>query len=112
MFFLWRLLQERLCATHSVGDDALADKITDAQAALMAFVAQQPAKTTEDVLYKLALWRWDSSDIAGEITALPPADQVLYSAFRDLVQMTGLRDVLTEEDLAESAFAPGVRNAG
>ena len=100
LFGVWRRLQDRMGEAARAGDAPAADAILSAQTDLMSLAAHLPAKSPEDAVYKLALWRWDSNEIGGDFAALQRGDQILYSVFRDLVAMTGVRDVLTEDDVA------------
>ena len=64
----------------------------------MRTAATLPARCTRDLLYKLALWRWDAADLDQPVEDMNRADAVLYSVFMDLVKMLGARDVLKDFD--------------
>lgn len=77
------------------------DEIIDAQAQILRKAASLKAPLIRDVLYKLALWRcWSASEIDPRLNDMFPADAVVYSAFVDLVEILGERDLLTAADLA------------
>ena len=51
-----------------------------------------------DLLYKLALWRWDSADLDVAVEDMTRANAIAYSAFRDLAKMLGDNAVLKDFD--------------
>lgn len=69
----------------------------DAQSVLMAQAASYHAHSVREVLYKLALWRWDSPDVE-DPQSLARYDAVAYSAFRDLARLLGDKSVLKAEE--------------
>lgn len=97
LFDVWSRMHAKL-ETES----ADADKLLDAQAKIMSMAAHLPAKSVEDVVYKLAFWRWDSNVLESDFSSLSRADQIVYSAFRDLVALTGVRAALTSADIAST----------
>lgn len=99
LFSVWRGLHEKLAAAAASGDAKAADALCDAQTSLMAMAAHLPARSIEDLLYKLAFWRWDSNDLNADFSSLQRGDQIVYSVFRDLAAMTGAKDALTETDI-------------
>jgi len=69
----------------------------------MELVASVESKSMEDLAYKLALWRWDAPDIDATGACMSRGDLVAYSAFRDLVKLTGLELLMRPEDI-ETGF--------
>lgn len=106
LFNVWRDLHERL---KSATVDA--EKLLDAQTSLMSMAAHLPARSVEDALYKLAFWRWDSNDLETEFSSLQRGDQIVYSAFRDLVTLTGESGVLTPADVASNYLSAPPKSA-
>ena len=91
---LFRLYQEveiALGAAAMDGDEARSDALTERQDALLAAAGRLPARSTEAVAYKLALWRWDAGDLDGE--EVTRAESVALSALSDLSRMAGLDDL-------------------
>ena len=72
---------------------------TAAQQVLMNTAACLPAKTYLDLVYKLAIWRWHRRDLENTLDEMSASDAIIYSLFRDLVEMTGNDAVLTEIDV-------------
>ncbi len=56
------------------------------------------ADSARDLLYKLAFWRWSNPNLGARCGAMNSIDAVLYSAFRDLVELTGEEEVMTAFD--------------
>ncbi len=106
LFAVWTELQDKLAAAT-----ADADSILDAQTRLMAMASHLPAKSVEDVLYKLAFWRWDSGNLDADFSSLQRGDQIVYSAFRDLAALTGDRAVLTKADVASNFLSAAPETA-
>lgn len=106
LFGVWRDLHERLKSAT-----ADADKLLDAQTSLMSMAAHLPANSPEDVLYKLAFWRWDSSDLEADFSSLQRGDQIVYSAFRDLATLTDDRNVLMDVDVASNYLSAAPKPA-
>lgn len=100
LFAVWTDLNDKLAVAK-----ADADAILDAQTRLMSMAAHLPARSVEDVLYKLAFWRWDSCDLDTDFSALQRGDQIVYSAFRDLAVLTGDTAALTPADIASNGLA-------
>ena len=93
LFNVWMGLQEKL-KTATVD----ADKLLDAQSTLMSMAAHLPARSVEDVLYKLAFWRWDCLAEDVDIASLRRGDQIVLSAFRELAALTGESAALARMD--------------
>lgn len=88
LFKLWKALEEDLvklrCRDHAECDYAIDDKdgIIDAQSAILNLVGQLSSQDFEDVMYKLAIWRWD---VGSNIESL--SDGVLLSAYSDMLRL-------------------------
>lgn len=66
---------------------------------MLSLASKQECKSTVDVALKAALWRRDAPEFSLFDRNISRADIVLYSAYRDLLRMTGLEDeLLIEED--------------
>lgn len=105
LFGVWKGLHDKLSAAARAGDTTTADALLDAQTHLMSLAAHLPAKSLEDVLFKLAFWRWDANDLDSDFASLQRGDQIVYSVFRDLAALTGEREVLTEGDVQSNYFS-------
>ena len=100
-FKIWLTLERRNSAAREDIDPV--EDATPAQTNLMELVASIEAKSLEDLAYKLALWRWDAPDLDDPSAAMSRCELVAYSAFRDLVNLTGLELLMKPEDI-ESHF--------
>ncbi|MEQ8935103.1 MAG: hypothetical protein RIE56_04860 [Amphiplicatus sp.] len=100
-FKLWLTLERRNCLARE--EFEAVDDATPAQTNLMELVASVEAKSLEDIAYKLALWRWDAPDLDDSSVGMSRCELVAYSAFRDLINMTGLESLMKPEDI-ESRF--------
>ena len=80
--------------------DARAAGLMEAQTVVVRTAAAVPARTMRDVLYKLALWRWDAPDLDKPTDEMCRGEAVAYSAFRDLVKALGENDLLKDFDKA------------
>lgn len=76
--------------------EAEADCMIEAQSKIMRAAAVKQANTPRDILFKLALWRWDKADVDMALGDGRRADAVAYSAFLDLADMTDQQSVLIE----------------
>lgn len=79
-------------------DDSRAAGLIEAQSVVIRLAAALPARTVKDLLYKLALWRWDSAELDRPIETMNRADAIAYSAFLDLAEMLGEGSVLKDFD--------------
>ncbi|MBI1391680.1 MAG: hypothetical protein GC152_02955 [Alphaproteobacteria bacterium] len=70
----------------------------------MRAAAEIPATTPREVLFKMALWRWDAPGIDYRLADLSRHDAVAYSAFRDLAGLLDEEAVMKDSD-AERAQA-------
>lgn len=75
-----------------------ADQMIEAQSRIMFAAAAKKAHTPRELLYKLALWRWDKTDVDQALHDGRRADAVAYAVFRDLAEMTGDDSVLSTVD--------------
>ena len=75
-----------------------ADQMIEAQSRIMFAAAAKKAHTPRELLYKLALWRWDKTDVDQALHDGRRADAVAYAVFRDLAEMTGDDSVLSTAD--------------
>ncbi len=78
--------------------EAEADRMIEAQSKIMCAAAVKKANTQRDILFKLALWRWDKADVDIALEDGRRADAVAYSAFRDLARLTDEASVLLAPD--------------
>ncbi|MEX6632564.1 hypothetical protein [Hyphococcus lacteus] len=74
--------------------------LIEAQTVVIRTAATLPARTAKDLMYKLALWRWDAPDLDKPVQDMHRADAIAYSAFRDLADM--LSDNSTLKDIDHS----------
>ena len=74
------------------------DEIIDAQDHVAKTACQSRAKTYEELLYKLAMWRLDTPDFESTPIQADRKDLIVYSVFRDLIKITGLDHVKTKTD--------------
>ncbi len=84
---------------HDGTDERLASLI-EAQTIILRTAASLPARCPRDLLYKLAMWRWDAANLDQPMEDMNRADAIAYSAFLDIVKMLGERDVLKDFDKA------------
>lgn len=100
LFEVFRELDAAI-AECEVGDeesDAKATGLIEAQTVVIRTAAALPARCTRDLLYKLAIWRWDAPDLELPVEDMNRADAIAYSAFLDLSKMLGATDVLKDFD--------------
>ncbi|WP_031554799.1 hypothetical protein [Parvularcula oceani] len=86
---LYKDIEERL-ETDQGEDEASEARRTgllDMQEFILMVARETPARTLEQIVYKLALWRWHAPDLDGD--ELQPSDAVARSSFDDLVGLTG-----------------------
>ncbi|WP_411816615.1 hypothetical protein [Hyphococcus sp. DH-69] len=74
------------------------DGLIEAQTVVIRTAATLPARSTEDLLYKLAIWRWDSPDLDKPVNEMNRADAIAYTAFRDLANILSDDSALKETD--------------
>lgn len=79
-------------------DEARAESLIEAQTVIIRTAAALPARCMRDLLYKLAIWRWDAPELDQPTEEMGRADAIAYSAFLDLSKMLGERDVLKDFD--------------
>ncbi len=87
------------CGAGAEAEDRSAS-LLDAQTVLMRTAASLPARSMRDLVFKLALWRWDAPELDRPIEEMTRADAVAYSTFRDLARILGDSSVLKEIDKA------------
>ena len=63
---------------------------------MMDVAARVQCSSAEDIAIKLALWRREATEF--DLASMSRADQVLYSAYRDAVRLSGREDLLTQDD--------------
>ena len=112
LFTLWVDLEnslETVNASQTASDIQTADieqnldEIIDAQDHVAKTAYQSRAKTYEELLYKLAMWRSDTPDFETTPIHADRKDLIIYSVFRDLIKITGIEHVKTKVD-AETNF--------
>ncbi len=102
LFREWRKMELEL-AEVGEKDDADAsleesDNKLEAQTVLMNTAAIIRGTTYRDLLFKLAFWRWDAPELESSLDQMKRYDALAYSAFRDLVELTGETVVMTNLD--------------
>lgn len=80
------------------GEDADTDATYDMQTVLLQTATQHPARNQRELLFKLALWRWDAPEMDQPLGAMSRYDAVAFSVFLDLVKLTGEDSVLKQVD--------------
>ncbi|GJL92892.1 hypothetical protein [Hyphococcus sp.] len=86
------------CSSGDAADDSRAANLIEAQSVVIRTAAALPARCMRDLLYKLAIWRWDAPEIEQPVKEMGRSDAIAYSAFLDLSKMLGERDVLKDFD--------------
>ncbi|MEM9170268.1 MAG: hypothetical protein AAGC56_11515 [Pseudomonadota bacterium] len=79
-------------------DDEEADTVLTVQSVLLRTAATLSARTHREVLFKLALWRWDAIDANADIDAMTRDQAVAFSAFEDLAALLNEPSVRTLSD--------------
>ena len=74
------------------------EDLADLRDKLVDLSARLPAKSAEDVLFKMAVWRRHSEDVDPLDPDIRPVDKLSYSFFRDLAVLCDCETVLTERD--------------
>ncbi|MEZ5891961.1 MAG: hypothetical protein R3C58_02260 [Parvularculaceae bacterium] len=87
-----------LSAATDAESDARAEGLIEAQTVVVRTAATLPARTMKDLLYKLAIWRWDAPELDRPVETMTRSDAVAYTAFRDLAHMLGVTEVLKDFD--------------
>lgn len=98
LFDLYRQIGEVLAGCED--GDAKTAGLIEAQTVVIRTAAAVPVRTTRDVLYKLALWRWEAPELDKSTDEMSRGDAVAYSAFRDLAKALGEENVLKDFDKA------------
>lgn len=79
---------------------------------MLSLASRQECKSTVDVALKAALWRRDAPEFSLFDRNVSRADILLYSAYRDLLKMTGMEDeLLIEEDRRAGDSWQGAANS-
>lgn len=81
-------------------DGSRLNSLIEAQTIVLRTASSLPARCLRDLLYKLAMWRWDAADLDQPMEDMNRADAMAYSAFLDIVKMLGEQDVLKGFDKA------------
>lgn len=98
LFDLFRQIGDVLAGCEE--GDPKATGLMEAQTVVVRTAAAVPARTMRDLLYKLALWRWDAPNLDKPTDEMCRGEAVAYSAFRDLVKALGENDLLKDFDKA------------
>lgn len=100
LFKQWQRMQDKLSenAASSEPDAQACDHALAAQTVLMRTAAVIPGANYRELLFKLALWRWDAPELATSVDQMERHEALVYSVFRDLVELTGETMVMTELD--------------
>ena len=86
------------CGSDDEAEQGRAASLIEAQTVIIRTAAALPARCMRDLLYKLAIWRWDAPELDQPVEDMGRADAIAYSAFLDLSKMLGERDVLKDFD--------------
>ena len=78
--------------------EALAKKLEQTQDNLIELSSQLPAKSMDDILFKMALWRRHAAQIDPFDATMTGDEKLGYSVFRDLAFMCQRDDVFTNQD--------------
>lgn len=100
LFNLFRQIDEVLADCSGEQGDAKAAGLIEAQTVIIRTAAVIQARCKRDLLYKLALWRWDAPDLDKPLEEMSRSDAILYSAFCDLAKTLGDETVLKDFDKA------------
>lgn len=101
LFEAFARIEAALIQNNGDDDAENADKasnLIEAQTVVIRTAAALPARSMNDLLYKLALWRWDSAGLDVAVEEMTRANAIAYSAFRDLAKMLGDNAVLKDFD--------------
>lgn len=107
LFKLWMDLENNLQivtdrepapSIENLDTDKELDEIIDAQDQIANAVCHSRAETFEDLLYKVAMWRSDTPDFETMPINADRKDRIIYSVFRDLIEITGITNVTTNVD--------------
>lgn len=98
LFGKFRALDAELEAAGGEGDEGRAERLIDAQTPIMRAASAIRADTMKGVLYKLALCRWDWSDLDQPSEELMRYEALALSAFIDLAAMLRMASVLKDSD--------------
>ncbi|MEM9810178.1 MAG: hypothetical protein AAF788_03035 [Pseudomonadota bacterium] len=93
---LFELYQNVDNAVHEADIDGEADALIQAQESILDAAISMPALNYKAMAYKLAIWRWDYEHPFQE--DWPRGDWVAASLLEDLSMMTGLADIIHEDD--------------
>lgn len=80
------------------------DYLLEEQSWVMRRAMAVKATNPKDVLYKLALWRRDSVEANLPFEEMKRGEAVVYSAFLDLADQLGGKDVVNSSDQLRSAL--------
>ncbi len=99
LFDVFRQIDAELadCNLEKGAADERIASLIEAQTVVLRTAASLPARCPRDLLYKLAMWRWDAG-LDQPMEDMNRADAIAYSAFLDVVKMLGERDVLKDFD--------------
>lgn len=93
LFELFVKIEEHLLASKrelaDLNTATPADTMIELQSTIMRAATERTANTVSDVLFKLALWRWDSVELDKTWGDMRRADHVAFSAFNDLATIAG-----------------------
>jgi hypothetical protein len=95
---LFRIFVEMERRGLETSDEDARDALLEAQTMAIELACAVRARTLRDIVFKLALWRWDTPDL-GPDADMTRNEKAAYSAFRDLVAMTGEESALTVDDI-------------
>lgn len=93
LFGIYREIDEHLKAA-TTGSEELIDAMNEA----LRTCAALPAMSAREVLFKLAMWRWDAPGLDYRLDDLARHDALAYSAFLDLARSLEETSVLKPAD--------------
>ncbi len=104
IFDLWTHLERRnqdfIKLPHTQAEVEIHNNnLFEAQERLMSTATTIRSKNDDHIAYKIALWRWDAPELDQRDGFIQRSDKVAYSAFKDLVRITGLHKLLRKQDV-------------
>lgn len=94
---LTKKLEECASCCSCEGSDERADELLAEQSEVIRQAVSAPTNIIREILFKITLWRWDAPDLEA-LNNLDRHNALAYSVFRDLVNLTGASNALTEDD--------------
>jgi len=83
--------------------EAKINRQIDEQIRIVAYLCEIPAKTANEVLMKLSIWRRSHGDNKPEEDFASRSEYIAYCAYRDLLSLTDNWGLATDSDRAALA---------